>query len=126
MKVWLVSFLLVFGVVELFQWIMGIPWLQDATLPMPVFILGGTALAIASNSNKRAGLPWQSLWESESVTNLKAGMRGAIASNPSPSFEVSEPHPVSQVRPGPQLPDLSPQSPQQPVSFKVRKSDQLE
>ncbi|MBZ8179390.1 hypothetical protein [Oscillatoria salina] len=46
MKVWIVSFFLLFGLAELYQ------WAKDITLPLPVFILAGAFLAIASNYEK--------------------------------------------------------------------------
>jgi len=49
MRVWMISFLVLFGIVELYQ------WMRDFTLPLPVFILGGALLAIASNYGKYAG-----------------------------------------------------------------------
>lgn len=51
MRVWLTSFVLLFGAAELYQ------WAQDLTLPMPIFILGGAFLAIASNYDKLRNLP---------------------------------------------------------------------
>lgn len=53
MKFWLTSFVLLFGLAELYQWV------QHFTFPLPVFILGGTFLAIASNHDKRVGLSAQ-------------------------------------------------------------------
>ncbi|MBD2313157.1 hypothetical protein H6G20_15925 [Desertifilum sp. FACHB-1129] len=50
MQVWIASFILLFALAELFQ------WLKDFTLPLPIFILGGVFLAIASNSEKIPGL----------------------------------------------------------------------
>lgn len=52
MRVWLTSFILLFGAVELFQ------WMREITLPMPIFILGGAFLAIASNYDKLSNLPF--------------------------------------------------------------------
>ncbi len=52
MRVWLTSFILLFGAAELFQ------WLREITLPLPVFILGGAFLAIASNYDKLSDLPF--------------------------------------------------------------------
>ncbi|NEP56669.1 MAG: hypothetical protein F6K31_06540 [Symploca sp. SIO2G7] len=49
MRVWIFSFLVLFGVVELYQWI------KDFTVPLPVFIVGGALLAIASNYDKLTG-----------------------------------------------------------------------
>ncbi|MBW4519145.1 MAG: hypothetical protein KME16_05530 [Scytolyngbya sp. HA4215-MV1] len=46
MKVWIVCFLLLFGMAELLQ------WFKQFSLPLPVFILGGIFLAIASNHDK--------------------------------------------------------------------------
>ncbi|QDZ38701.1 hypothetical protein FRE64_01325 [Euhalothece natronophila Z-M001] len=45
LRFWLVCFGLLFVLVELWQ------WLQELTLPLPFCILGGIALAIASNFN---------------------------------------------------------------------------
>jgi hypothetical protein len=53
MKVWITSVLVVFGMVELYQ------WMKDFTLPLPVFILCGALLAIASNYGKHAGWSFQ-------------------------------------------------------------------
>lgn len=52
MKVWITSFLLLFGAAELFQ------WAKEMTLPMPIFVLGGAFLAIASNYDKLTNLPF--------------------------------------------------------------------
>ncbi|MFP4135390.1 MAG: hypothetical protein ACLFQP_12700 [Halothece sp.] len=43
LRFWLVCFGLLFVLVELWQ------WLRELTLPLPFCILGGVALAIASN-----------------------------------------------------------------------------
>jgi len=59
MKVWLVCFVGLFGLAELFQWMQAFSLFEDAGLPLPVLIGAGLALAIASNSTKQAGLPWQ-------------------------------------------------------------------
>ena len=53
MKVWMTSFLVLFGMVELYQ------WFRDFTLPLPVFILAGALLAIASNYGKSPGLSYE-------------------------------------------------------------------
>lgn len=49
MKVWITSFLVLFGMVELYQ------WFREFTLPLPIFILAGSLLAIASNYGKFPG-----------------------------------------------------------------------
>ena len=50
MKIWLACFGLLFAFAELYQ------WMKHLTLPLPIYILGGAILAIASNYNKRMGL----------------------------------------------------------------------
>lgn len=50
MRIWLACFLLLFVIAELLEWV------QHLSLPLPIYILGGAFLAIASNSNKRLGL----------------------------------------------------------------------
>jgi hypothetical protein len=47
-----ICFLLFFGLSQFFQ------WAKHLTLPLPIFILGGAFLAIASNFDRRAGLPF--------------------------------------------------------------------
>jgi len=53
MKFWIASFLLLFSMAELFQ------WLRHFTLPLPIYILGGAFLAIASNYDRRSGFPFK-------------------------------------------------------------------
>ena len=55
MKVWMISVLILFGMVEIYQ------WMKHFTVPLPVFLLGGALLAIASNYRKFTGwfLPQQ-------------------------------------------------------------------
>ena len=50
MRIWLACFFVLFALAQLFD------WLQNLTLPLPIYILGGSFLAIASNYNKRWGL----------------------------------------------------------------------
>lgn len=52
MRVWVFCFILLFGLAELLQ------WLKQFSLPLPIFILGGAFLAIASNYERRAGFPF--------------------------------------------------------------------
>jgi hypothetical protein len=49
MRVWLACFLLLFAVAELFD------WLKKFNLPLPIYILGGVFLAVASNYDKIIG-----------------------------------------------------------------------
>jgi hypothetical protein len=46
MRVWLACFLVLFALAELFD------WLQKFNLPLPIYILGGAFLAVASNYDK--------------------------------------------------------------------------
>lgn len=46
MRIWIISFLVLFGIAELY------PWVTHFTVPLPMFILGGALLAIASNYGK--------------------------------------------------------------------------
>lgn len=49
MKVWLVSFVLIFCLAQF------VLWVKDFFSPLPVYVLGGALLAIASNYNKGLG-----------------------------------------------------------------------
>jgi hypothetical protein len=49
MKIWLACFLLLFALAELFDWV------KDFSLPLPIYILGGAFLAVASNYNRLIG-----------------------------------------------------------------------
>jgi len=53
MRVWLASFLLLFALAQLFE------WMKHLALPLPVFIVGGVFLALASNYDKRSGWPFR-------------------------------------------------------------------
>lgn len=53
MKVWITCVFVLYGMVEIYQ------WMKQFTLPLPAFILGGAALAIASNYGKYAGWSFQ-------------------------------------------------------------------
>lgn len=49
MRVWLACFLVLFALAELFD------WLQGFSFPLPIYILGGAFLAVASNYEKIVG-----------------------------------------------------------------------
>jgi hypothetical protein len=57
MQVWLISFLLLFAMAELLQ------WLRQFSLPLPIFVLGGVCVAIASNYRYLSNLPLQTHYE---------------------------------------------------------------
>lgn len=112
MRVWFVCFLLLFGAVELYQWVANLPWLhQNLTLPMPAFLLGGVVLAIASNYNKRAGLPWKN-WLETSERQFR----------PSPAASPVEGS-VTSTQPSPDLPNFAAVQPGAPISFTIRKPE---
>lgn len=92
MKVWLLSVALLFGVVEFYQ------WLQEVTLPLPLYAIAGVMLAIASNSNK--GL--RSWFERPTDT-----VNGELL-DPAKSLQQSQ--------------TQTPQKSSQPISFKISKN----
>ncbi|NWF60615.1 MAG: hypothetical protein HXY43_15490 [Fischerella sp.] len=49
MRVWLACFVVLFALAQLFDWI------QELQLPLPIYILGGAFLAVASNYDKLFG-----------------------------------------------------------------------
>jgi hypothetical protein len=123
MKVWATSFIVLFGLVELYQWVQHLHFGVD--LPLPVFILGGAALAIASNYDKRAGLPFGFKPEVS---------EGAIANQPTQSLQPSTTNPVafnnSQPTQKPELPPLNTSTPatqpQKPISFTIQRPKESE
>ena len=78
MKVWLACFLVLFALAELFD------WLQKFNLPLPIYILGGAFLAVASNYDKIVGsyfndaiseaLPEQPQLDSSSVEKVNTSL----------------------------------------------------
>ena len=65
MRVWFASFLLLFALAQLFN------WMKQLTLPLPVFILGGLLLAIASNYDKRSGWPFRNQISESEVKRIE-------------------------------------------------------
>lgn len=49
MRVWLACFFVLFALAKLFDWV------QELSLPLPIYILGGAFLAVASNYDKIVG-----------------------------------------------------------------------
>ncbi len=58
MKLWLVCFLLLFGVAETAQWFGQLAWFGSVELSLPLTIGGGVGLAIASNYAPRFSRRW--------------------------------------------------------------------
>lgn len=64
MRVWLACFLVLFALAEFFD------WLKAFNLPLPIYILGGAFLAVASNYDKMIG----SLFNETSNTTITASL----------------------------------------------------
>ncbi len=96
MKVWIASFLVLFAIAELYQ------WAKHFTLPLPVYILGGAFLAIASNYEGWASLPFQATEkQSEAIAPPPAPQDTPSQFPPTPatgrstssiSFTIERPH----------------------------------
>lgn len=112
MHVWAVCVLVFFGVAELYQ------WLEGVTLPMPVLVGAGTLLAIASNSLKLGGLASSPAKSSVPPPEPTIDITATVVSPADSSTIV--PAAPSRYYPGPQLPNLTPQSAPS-VSFTIAK-----
>lgn len=75
MRIWLVCFGMLFAIAELYQ------WAKHLSLPLPIYILGGAFLAIASN-NKQLGLFLQ---------NSSAEPASVMSSSNSPTWDNLSP-----------------------------------
>lgn len=90
MRIWLVCFGMLFAIAELYQ------WAKHLSLPLPIYILGGAFLAIASNS-KQLGLFLQSSAEpsvmgssnSPTWNNLSSSHSNAVQRPKSISFKIN-------------------------------------
>ena len=49
MRIWFICFVVLFAASQLFDWV------QQFTLPLPIYILGGAFLAVASNYERLFG-----------------------------------------------------------------------
>jgi hypothetical protein len=92
MKLWFTSFILLFGAAEFFQ------WMQQVSLPMPIFVLGGAFLAIASNYDKLVNLPFHLEYKApdplpkEAESNQAMPPAKKLTTRPtSVSFEIQKP-----------------------------------
>ncbi len=106
MKVWIASFVVLFAIAEFYQ------WLKHFMLPLPIYILGGAFLAIASNYDRKAGFPFLKSDEQQTAIqdpiDLTSGMP-AVNSSTNPQISQSNFNPAS------------PQS--RPISFTIRKDN---
>lgn len=89
MRIWLSGFFVLFTIAELYQ------WAKHLSLPLPIYILGGAFLAIASNYNKRSGLFSQT--SSEPASMMSSGNPPGWNLSPSQSNAASQqsPKPIS-------------------------------
>lgn len=88
MKVWLACFLVLFALAELFQ------WAKQLSLPLPIYILGGAFLAIASNYNKLNNLPWQTSHDSKPMFDAHHSTPAEVKPQSAPksiSFTINRP-----------------------------------
>jgi hypothetical protein len=103
MKIWSLSFLLLFGSIEFYQ------WLRAMEIPLPVYISLGILLAIASNLAQIKRSPF-------SKSSSKS-------SSPAPS-SISESEPRAKIIPKPPLP--SPSQSQDSISFTIKSPEKIE
>lgn len=87
MRVWITSVLIVFGCVELYQWIDQSA--RDFTVPMPIFVLGGALLAIASNYAKFARQSSQSEASLTDAPNWASLNQSSTTPLPKPARSIS-------------------------------------
>lgn len=92
MRVWLSCFLVLFAIAEFFE------WAGHFTLPLPIYILGGAFLAIASNYDKLTIFSWQEPTASSNSV-------------------------VDSANNSPTLSNLTSQQPPKPISFTINRSD---
>lgn len=106
MKVWIISVLVLFGMVETYQ------WMKHFTLPLPVFLLGGALLAIASNYRKYTGWFLQQPTQSD-ANQVQTLTLGGLTNTPSyGSNEQSSATPALK--------------PARPISFLISRRDRVE
>lgn len=87
MKIWFSCFFLLFAIAEFYQ------WAKHLSLPLPIYILGGAFLVIASNSNKHLGLFWHSAAE-PSVGSDNSSNQDNLSASSNPAFQ-QPPKPIS-------------------------------
>jgi hypothetical protein len=103
MKVWITCVFVLYGMVEIYQ------WMKQFTLPLPAFILGGAALAIASNYGKYAGWSFQK----QALTETKGQLNPLLETN---SANWANLNSVATALP----------KPAKPISFKINTIAQTE
>ncbi|NJL10283.1 MAG: hypothetical protein HC908_09215 [Calothrix sp. SM1_7_51] len=77
MRIWLAFIVVLFAIAELFDWV------KQLSLPLPIYILGGAFLAVASNYDKIVGTYFPT------VTSINAQLTPPTPSDSSlPSISV--------------------------------------
>lgn len=103
------------GAAELYQWATHLDWLQHLSLPMPIFILGGAGLAIASNYSKKIRFI-----SSSQQPQSQQAQQGEQQASAIPATDLAS-HP-SQLK-TPQLPSFEISKPQSSISFTIRQAE---
>ena len=88
MKIWFICFVVLFAASQLFDWV------QQFTLPLPIYILGGAFLAVASNYEKLFGsylgeLPAETFTQQQ---QLDAASQPEVSNSLNPSQSIEEIH----------------------------------
>ncbi|MEQ9485195.1 hypothetical protein [Coleofasciculus sp. F4-SAH-05] len=83
MRVVITTFVVVFSLIELSQ------WMSDFILPMPVFILAGALLAIASNYGKSPG--WSISLQPRQFSSSQTQSTSVESNNPASNSTVLNP-----------------------------------
>jgi len=107
MYVWLVCFVVLFGLAELY------PWVQGVVLPFPVMLLAGVGLAIASNLSA-------SNLSASNLSGSNLNQRSGLSEPSTPPSQVpapAVPSPHSQTLPQ----SLTTSPPPDTISFTIRK-----
>jgi hypothetical protein len=107
MRVWITSCLVLFGMVQIYH------WMKHFTLPLPMFILGGALLAIASNYGKHAGWSFQQQPTESDDNRLKTPTASGLTNTSNwPNLNQSSATPVLK--------------PSRSISFTIRRQAQEE
>lgn len=95
MKIWLTCVFLLFAFAELYQ------WAKTLSVPLPIYILGGACLAIASNYNKLNGWAVQiPFFQSNPIINSGNNPANLINSSPQqPQLNSNRLEPVQPLQP---------------------------
>lgn len=95
MRVWAACVVVFFGVAELYQ------WLQDVTLPLPVYGIAGLLLAVISNSDKWRLLSSGQLSNPSLEQSINQFMHPSLNQ---PDHQATDPALTSTVSPGAEQP----------------------